>query len=385
MYGGKAMDYLYNWWYWFLDLPWIDMGIAFAIFLLIFIFRKIFTAYLFRFVMRFAKKSPTDIFTNMLVAFEKPIRFFIGVLGIYLAILYLPIPREQLGLINTIYRSIIIVCVGWGLFNFVSTSSSLFDKISEKMEDGEDSMLIPFLSKLLRFVIIALTITVVAYEWDYDINGFIAGLGLGGLAFALAAQDTLSNFFGGIIIVTERPFKNGDWIETPTVEGIVEDISFRSTKVRTFEDSLVTVPNRTLAHEAITNWSEMDKRLISFNVGVEYATSRKKLERVVERIEDMLQEHEDIDKELIIVKLNEMGASSYNIFLYFFTKTTAWVEWFDIKQKMNLEVIKILEEEEVNIAFPSRSMYVERYPEDFYAALEDNHLKKTTRKETVDE
>ncbi|MFB4164669.1 mechanosensitive ion channel family protein [Alteribacillus sp. JSM 102045] len=365
------MDYLYNWWYWFIDLPWIDIGIAFVIFLLIFVFRKIFTTYIFRFIMRFAKKTPTDIFTNLIVAFEKPIRFFIGILGIYLAILYLPIPREQLGLINTLYRSIIIVVIGWGLFNFASSSSSLFYKISHKMEDGEDSMLIPFLSKLLRFVIVALTITVVAHEWDYDINGFVAGLGLGGLAFALAAQDTLSNFFGGIIIVSERPFKKGDWIATPTVEGIVEDISFRSTKVRTFEDSLVTVPNNTLAHEAITNWSEMDKRLISFTVGVEYATSREKLERVVNRIEEMLFNHEAIDNELIIVKLNEMSSSSYDIFLYFFTKTTAWVEWFNVKQQMNLEVIKILEEEDVHIAFPSRSMYLEKYPDDLYNAFKE--------------
>ncbi|SDG92337.1 MscS family membrane protein [Alteribacillus persepolensis] len=378
------MDYIYNAWDWFLHLPWVDIGIAVVIFLLFFVFRKLFTTYIFKIIMRFAKKSPTDLFTNLLVAFEKPIRFFIGILGIYLAILYLPIPREDLGVIHTIYRSVISICIGWGLFNYVSASSTIYDRISRKIEDGADSMLIPFLSKLLRFIIVALTITVIAYEWNYDINGFIAGLGLGGLAFALAAQDTLSNFFGGVIIVTERPFKNGDWIQTPTVEGIVEDISFRSTKVRTFEDSLVTVPNRTLAHEAITNWSEMDKRLISFTIGVEYKTSREKLERVVQRIEDMLYNDEDIDKELIIVRLDELAASSYDIFLYFFTKTTAWVEWYNVKQQMILEVIRILEEEDVQVAFPSRSLYMEKNAAPFKEALGERPLSDDAAKSKID-
>ncbi|MDQ0298944.1 MscS family membrane protein [Salibacterium salarium] len=366
------MDFTYNWYYAFLGLPWTEIGIAFAIFLVIFVFRKIFTRYIFKIIMKIAKKSPTSIFTNMLVAFEKPVRFFIGILGFYLAILYLPIPNELMTVINTIYRSIVIIIIGWGLFNFSSTTSSLFHRISHKMEDGADSMIIPFMSKLTRFVIVLLTITVVAYEWGYDINGLIAGLGIGGLAVALAAQETLSNFFGGVIIVAERPFKKGDWIETPTVEGLVEDITFRSTEVRTFADSLVTVPNKTLANEAITNWSEMHVRRISFTVGIEYATPPDKIEKVVQRIEEMLQNHEEVDKELILVKFSQLSDSSYDIFLYFFTKTTAWVEWYDVKQQMNLNVIRILEEEGVNVAFPSRSLYFEKNPEAFLASLDRN-------------
>ncbi|WP_026700050.1 mechanosensitive ion channel family protein [Salibacterium aidingense] len=364
------MDLLYTWRDAFMSLPWIKIGIAFVIFLVIYLFRKIFTRYIFKMIMKFAKKSPTSIFTNILVAFETPVRFFIGVLGVYLAVLYLPVPHEHMSDINMIYRSIVIVVIGWGLFNFSSMTSSLFHRIAHKMEDGADSMIIPFMSKLSRFIIVLLTITVVAYEWGYNINGLVAGLGLGGLAVALAAQETLSNFLGGVIIVTERPFKKGDWIETPTVEGLVEDITFRSTEVRTFADSLVTVPNKTLANEAITNWSEMSVRRIMFTVGVEYATSPEKIEKVVERMETMLHEHDEVDKELILVKFSEMGDSSYDIFVYFFTKTIAWVEWYEIKQQINLSVIRILEEEGVNVAFPSRSLYFEKYPEDFLQALD---------------
>ncbi|MFD2704981.1 mechanosensitive ion channel family protein [Salibacterium lacus] len=360
-----VLNIIDQWWEAFLGLPWVKIGIACLIFLVVFIFRKVFTRYIFKIVMRFAQKSPASFFTNMLTSFEKPVRFFIGVLGVYLALLYLPIPPESMGVINTIYRSIVIAVIGWGLFNFSSTSSNLFHRFSHKMEDGADSMVIPFLSKLTRFVIVLLTITVVAYEWGYDINGLVAGLGLGGLAVALAAQETLSNFLGGVIIVTERPFKSGDWIETPTVEGMVEDISFRSTEVRTFADSLVTVPNKILASEAITNWSEMSVRRVMFTVGVEYGTPPAKIETVVQRVDEMLRDHKDVDNELILVRFSEMSDSSYDIFIYFFTKSTAWQEWYRVKEEINLTVIRILEEEGVSAAFPSRSLYVEKIPEEW--------------------
>ncbi|MFP3359363.1 mechanosensitive ion channel family protein, partial [Planococcus sp. SIMBA_143] len=129
--------------------------------------------------------------------------------------------------------------------------------INHKYNVKIDHILIPFFSKALRLIIVAIGISVIAQEFEYDINGFVAGLGIGGLAFALAAKDALANLFGGIIIITEKPFTIGDWIKTPSVEGTIEDISFRSTKVRTFAQALVTVPNATLSNEAITNWSKM--------------------------------------------------------------------------------------------------------------------------------
>ncbi|WP_240375021.1 mechanosensitive ion channel family protein [Bacillus piscicola] len=378
------MDFLLNAKEWLFELPWIDIGIAFVIFLLVFLFRKIFTKYIFKLIIKITHKAPS-IFKNLLTSFESPVHFFIGVLGIYLALLYLPIPREQMAPINTLYRALIIVVIGWGFYNFAGASSNLFFKVSHKIEDGKDSMLIPFLSRLLRFVIVALTITIVAFELGYDVNGFIAGLGLGGLAFALAAQDTLSNFLGGIIIVTERPFKKGDWIATPTVEGIVEDISFRSTKIRAFEDSIVIVPNKTIAHEPITNWSQMNKRLITFTIGLERSVTREQLEKIVARIKTMLHEHDAIDNELIIVNVNELKNYSYELYLYFFTKTTAWVEWTEVKQEMNLEIMRILEEESAEIAYPSQALYVEKQPDQFYKVLEEAHQRLEQPEETAEQ
>lgn len=199
-------------------------------------------------------------------------------------------------------------------------------------------------------------------EWGYDVKGFITGLGLGGLAFALAAQDTLSNIFAGVVIITDKPFSIGDWIKTPDVEGTVEDINFRNTRIRTFSQALVTVPNAKLTSSTITNWSKMGKRRVTFNLGVTYGTSREKLEICVKEIKNMLEKHPDIHKETINVTFDSFGSSSLDIFLYFFTNTTNWSEFMKIKEDVNFKILCILEKEDVSVAFPSRSIYIERPP-----------------------
>ncbi|WP_257008137.1 mechanosensitive ion channel family protein [Bacillus sp. FJAT-45350] len=340
-------------------IPWMDIGIAIGIFLIFLVFRKIFTRYIFKLIIRLSKKTPTEIFTNVLLAFEKPLRFIFVIIGFYLALVYLPLSHGTMELINQIYRMLIVASIGWGLYNFAAENSSLFVNIAEKLDLEENSMLIPFLSKVSRFIIIALVVSIIAGEWGFEVGGFVAGLGLGGLAFALAAQDTIGNFFGGIIIVTEKPFSKGDWIQTPSVEGTVEDITFRSTKVRTFAQGVVTVPNSTLANEAITNWTQMEKRRITFNLGVLYSTPKEKLENVIKRIEQTLQEHDGIDKDIIFVRFNEYNSSSLDIYLYFFTKTTVWAEWLKIKEEINFKILEILEDEGVSVAYPSRSLYFE--------------------------
>ncbi|ARK31194.1 mechanosensitive ion channel family protein [Halalkalibacter krulwichiae] len=340
-------------------IEWNHIGVAIAIFSVFLLFRKIFTRYIFKIVLATLRKTPTALFTNILLSFERPLRVFWIVLGTYLALMYLPFHFTTIDFVEHLYRSIIIILLGWGLYNYTSEHSMALFRLARNMEIDEDSMLIPFISKILRFAVIALTIVVIASEWGYEISGFIAGLGLGGLAFALAAQDTIGNFFGGIIIITEKPFSKGDWIQTPSVEGTVEDISFRSTQIRTFADSVVTIPNSTLANEPITNWSEMGKRRVTFSIGLTYSTPREKLERCARRIEEVLRHHEEVDQDLIMVRFDSFNNSSLDIFVYFFTKTIAWTEWFRVKENINFQIMKILEDENVSIAFPSRSIYVE--------------------------
>ncbi|PYZ97810.1 mechanosensitive ion channel protein [Alteribacter lacisalsi] len=334
-----------------------EYGIALAIFILFFVFRRIFTTYLFKFIVTVSNRAPTDLLYNGLLAFEKPIRVFLVIIGIYVSLIYLDLPEGFSDPMVRVFRSLVIALIAWGLFNLSSTSSRVFTKVGKRLDIEIDQILLPFLSKLVRFAVIAMALSIIASEWRYDVSGFVAGLGLGGLAFALAAQNTISNFFGGIVIITEKPFSIDDWISSPSVEGIIEDISFRSTKIRTFSQALVTVPNSTLANEPITNWSKMGKRQVSFKLGVKYSTPRDKIRVCVSRIEELLKTSPLVDKDLVMVRFDAFGASSLDLFIYFFTKTTSWTEYLEAKEELNLEIMRILEEEGVEIAFPSRSLY----------------------------
>ncbi len=338
---------------------WEEIGIALAIFIIFHVFRKVFTKYFFKLLLKLAKKSPTEFLTNVFVAFEGPLRLFFVGLGFYLSLMYLPLEQKTDDLILQIYRSFIILLIGYGLFNLSASTSVMFRRVSSKFDIEVDEILLPFLSKLTRLVIIALMVSIIAGEWGYDVNGFVAGLGLGGLAFALAAQDAIKNLFGGVVIITEKPFSIGDWIKTASVEGTVEEITFRSTKVRTFADAIVTVPNSTLSNEPITNWTKMGKRQITFHLGVTYSTPKEKLERCVQKIDAMLKSHSDIDQDLIFVRFDKFDDSSLGIFLYFFTKTTVWGEFLSVKEDVNFKIMEILEGEGVSVAFPSRSIYME--------------------------
>ncbi len=339
---------------------WESIGIAFAILLFFHVFRKIFTKYLFKLLLKLAQKTSTDMLTNIFLAFEAPLRLFFVGIGFYLSLMYLPLDMKSNQLIVQIFRSFLILLIGYGFFNLSATSSVLLKKFGSLLDFKIDEVLLPLLSKLIRIIIVVLIISIVADEWGYTINGIVAGLGLGGLAFALAAKDVIGNLFGGVVIITEKPFNIGDWIKTPSVEGTVEGISFRSTKIRTFAQAVVTVPNSTLANEPITNWTKMGKRRISFHLGVTYSTPKDKLETCVKKISEMLKNHNEIDQEIILVRFDEFSESSLNIILYFFTKTTVWGQYLAIKEDVNFKIMDILESEGVSLAFPSRSIYLEK-------------------------
>ncbi|HHU63671.1 MAG TPA: mechanosensitive ion channel family protein [Clostridiales bacterium] len=336
-----------------------QIAIAVLIFLAFLLLRKIFITYIFRLLLKITKRTTSDFDNQLVMSFEKPMRVLIIILGIYFALAYLPLKEAQDTLLLKFLKSSIIVAIAAGFYNMAGVSSGLFEEIEKKFNVHIDKILKPFLEKIIRAVIVVLVVTVLLQEWGYSIDGLIAGLGLGGLAISLAAKDTLANIFAGVVIITDKPFSIGDWIYTPSIEGVVEDINFRSTKVRTFAQALITVPNSTLANEPITNWSRMGKRRITFKLGLQYFTPRDKLERCIQAIETMLREHPDIHKETIFVTFEGFENHSLEIFLYFFTITTKWEEYLKVRQDVNLRIMKILEDEQVPLAFPGRSLYFE--------------------------
>ncbi|MEI3614856.1 mechanosensitive ion channel family protein [Pseudogracilibacillus sp. SO30301A] len=342
----------------------IDVGIAIGIFLLFLLFRKIFTKYVFSFLLKLSRKTRSNFLPNIFLAFDKPFQWFFIIIGLYLSVKYYPYLNHLNPLFIKIIKAAIIYIISWGFFNLASTSSMIFRSINEKTNIKIDEILIPFLSRAIQFIIIAISVTVILQVFDYEIGALITGLGIGGLAISLAAQDALKNLFGGIVIITEKPFTIGEWVKTPSVEGTVEDISFRSTKVRTFAQALVTVPNATLVNEPITNWSKMGKRQITFNLSLTYDTPKEKIELVVQSIRELLKNHPEIHQETIFVTVDEYDEYGLDILLYFFTKTTEWGKYLEVREEINLKILGIVEQAGAEIAIPAQKLYSDAPNED---------------------
>jgi MscS family membrane protein len=339
-------------------MRWRELSISFGIILLFLVLRKLFAGYIFKLIVK--KFSWSEGIVKWALAFEKPLRAMFVLVGSYIALnYYVPNNWGQLSEVNRIYRSFGVIVVGWGIYNLSASSSALLEGVSRKFGLDETSMLIPFLSKVLRFIVIVLTVTVVGSEWGFSVNGLVAGMGLGSLAIALAAKETLGNILGGVVIILEKPFSKGDWILTPSTEGVVEDITFRSSKIRTFAHALVTVPNATLVDQPITNWSKMGKRRITFTLDVALDSDRDHLARAVARIDDELRRDKAIDQGTIMVKFNEFKESSLGILLYFFSSTIVWAEHLTVRQECNLMIMRVLEEEGIQLAIPARRLLVE--------------------------
>ncbi len=336
---------------------WREIIIAFVIFLIFILARGVFTQYLFKVILRVTQRAKAELDTKILLGLEGPLRVSFVVLGIYFALKFLPLSASLEFSILKIFRIAIIVLLTWGVYNL--TDTYLFAAIGRRLDFEIDEILVPFLSKVLRLIIIVLALSVIAEEWGYNVSGFVAGLGLGGLAIALAAKDALSNVFGGVVIIMDKPFSIGERITSPSVDGVVEGISFRSTKVRTLTDTLVTVPNSTLANEPVTNWARMEKRRVSFSLGIKNDTPAEKLKICLEKIRAMLEDHPAVHKDTIIAVFDQFNEGRLEIFIYFFTITPNWGEFLKIKEDVNFKIMAVLEEEGVSLAFPGRSVYLQ--------------------------
>jgi len=315
--------------------------------------------------LKYVDKTKFNIDTQIVAAFQKPVTNFFLVLGLYFALKVLisaGIPITILD-IDKAFGSVIIILIYWGLYNLTGESSLLFEKMHKAYDVKVDKILFPFISKILKLILLALVITIIAEKWGYNIQGFVAGLGLGGLAFALAAKDAAANIIAGICIIVDKPFTIGDWISSGILEGSVENIDFRTTKIRAIDQSLIIVPNSQLTIQAVTNFSRRGKRRVSLNLELNYKTPKENLENCVANIRSMLEIHPQVNKKGILVRLDKFSTSSLDILVCFFADTPDYDEYFKIKEDINFKIIDILQRDGVSMALQSTSIYVESLPD----------------------
>lgn len=287
-----------------------------------------------------------------------PLKSLIAVTGIYLA---LRVFFNSVVLLKA-YRISIIILITWVLLRLCDCTSDSFFRFNHKLDEELDlsfnKTCFTFLKKIVKAIIIILAGIAVLTETNINVTTIITGIGLGGLTFALAAQDTAQNLFGGLVILLDKPFAVDDWISTPSIEGIVEDINLRSTRIRTFPNSLVVVPNSSLASSPITNWSKMNKRRASFSIGLTYDTPKDKLQHCVERITEMVNANPEVLADDTVIRFNSFQDSSLEISLMFFTAPTGFADFQRVKEQVNYGIMQIVEEEGLQFAFPTQTLYV---------------------------
>ena len=333
---------------------------AFVIFLLFYLFRKQLIKFLEYVLKTISEKFENPLGAKFFKIFNEPIKWKILLIGFNASYAVLEFPKFINTIVTDLNTSLNYLIIGWIVILFLEFLHNFYTYKYDK--DGKVDLkdtLVKFLVRLLKITTIVIIFILLLQTWGYDIRGLLASLGLVGMAIALAAKDTARHLFGSIMIFTDSPFKVGDWIKTPDVEGTIEDIGMRSTRVRTFAQALVSVPNGNLADSAILNWSKMDRRRIKMTLGLTYATTSSQMQNILKEIRELLHNDEDIHQQTIYVYFSSFNESSLDIFCYFFTKTIKWGEYMAVRERIYLEFMRIVEENGASFAFPSQSIYIE--------------------------
>lgn len=296
-------------------------------------------------------------------ASRAPASFFIWVTGTVLAlnslILNLNVYVDLIPFIESFKSTILTLSVGWFVIRLVQRLE-LHLKAVAREDDRFDEVTVEALAKIIKLLAFVLTGLFFLNAFGVSLTGLLAFGGIGGIAVGFAAKDLLGNVLGGLIIYLDKPFTVGDWIRSPDkqIEGTVEKIGWRMTTVRTFDKRPLYIPNGIFANIAIENPSRMTNRRIYEHIGIRYCDVGK-MQPIVDDIKQMLMVHPDIDQtQTLIVNFNAFNASSIDIMVYTFTKTTVWVDFHAIKQDVFLKITGIIAKHKAEIAFPTRTLHM---------------------------
>lgn len=264
--------------------------------------------------------------------------------------------------LTTIHFDLIVqIIINIVILGIIFKAIEIFENnLKNKFADNKNSQIIKFIpvfTRIIKFIIFFILVAALLQNHGYSISSLVAGFGITGLAVGFAANATIANMFGTIAILSDKSFEVGDYIKIGAFEGTVEDINMRSTKIRTLDNALTIIPNSTLANGEIINVTKAHKRRILETIGVTYDTSNEKLKRAIEIIEEILNQNSDIYGDYVVF-LDTLADSSINIKVNAYVKTNNYVKYLKIKEIILLEIIKRYREENIDFAFPSRTLYM---------------------------
>lgn len=297
-----------------------------------------------------------DLYQGLLKIARNPLKLVLGTLAFWIGVRIFDLPETARLVIQNLFLALFAVTVCYVLLKIIDVLVAFLKPRVAKTESRLDDHLLPIFSTTTKVFIIVITILLVIQNWGYNITSLIAGLGLGGLAFALAAQDTLSNVFGAIAIFVDQPFHIGDVVQMEGILGSVEHIGIRSTRIRTFDGTLVTIPNSTVANSKIDNYQLRPTRRTNFTIGVTYDTETDKLQTGVEIIREVMSAHPGTAH--YRAYFNSYGNFSLNILAHHFCKYLEYEEYLKCIEEINFEIKRRFEAEGIQFAFPTQTLYL---------------------------
>jgi len=290
----------------------------------------------------------------------KPATFLVIIVGIYISLRIHSLSPDALEWVRKTFLFFLTVNVLWLLMRAVDAVAEQMETVADSTESRMDDQLIPILRKLAKFILVAIGIIFYMQSNGYPVSGILAGMGIGGLAMALAAQDSIAGIFASVVIFLDKPFMVEDFVEVNGVVGTVEEIGIRSTRIRTVEKTLVTIPNKELMDSNINNFSKRPKRRTASTIGVTYDTTPEKMKELLVRLRDMLSDDEDVDNENVYVNFKGFGDSSLDIDMKYFILTADYRKWIYKNEDINLKIMNIVYDLGLDFAFPSTTVYLQK-------------------------
>lgn len=333
-------------------------AISAGILIVAFVLRRLVITVVFGILKRLASKTETTLDDKLFPALETPAATGIVVIGAVAAMKVLKLSPAGDRALSYGSRMAFALVIFWLLLRGFATLLDHAQEVAQQKKLGIAAFM-PWIKKTLITIFVIFGVLMVAESLGADVKAFLAGLGIGGLAFALAAQDTIANIFGSVVVAIDQPFKIGETVQIGSHVGGVEDIGLRSTKLRKPDKSLVIIPNKTVAAEPVVNLSRFTQRRVEQTIGLTYDSKPEQMESIVEEIRSLILAEAEVDRPSVIVQFTNFGASSLDIWIVYLTLSPDFVKHLQLKQRINLKIMRAVAARGLEFAFPTQTVQLD--------------------------
>jgi len=326
------------------------VGVVILALLLVIILRRVLTWLILRPLRRLAKRSGFETDDHIVDVLVSPMRLFIIALALAISVQVITTTDGINNFVFGLSRSFIIASILLFVYNLVDLLAPSSLRIANITGFAVQDRLLPFMRVAVKTFILAVGGVILLQEWGYDVSGLLAGIGIGGLALSLAAQDTLANLFGFVAIVSDRPFDVGEFVKTGDVEGTIEHVGLRSIRVRQQNQAVVYIPNNLVANSPLLNWSRLKKRFLDLRIGVEYETTNDQLRLMIERIRELLVSDEVVEATSVVVNVIDFRTESIDMVIRAYIFKADWKLFTTEKERLTMAMLDIMKDLKIELA-----------------------------------